>query len=171
MNAKTDLSKKYIAEALIFLMKKKDFNLITNKDITDKAGLSHITYYRKFKSKDEIIKYYLDDITNKFIKEKEVNYNPSHFKDYLITLFSHLKEKEEIGILLYKANLIHYIKDEFDKIFQNKAKTTKEKYNYSFVAGGLYNIYYFWLIDGCKEKPEELANMFIDFFQIDKINL
>ena len=36
-------------------MKKKDYSSITNKEITDKAGLSHITIYRNFKSKDDII--------------------------------------------------------------------------------------------------------------------
>ena len=39
MESKSDLSKKYIAEALIILMKKKKYTSITNKDITDKAGL------------------------------------------------------------------------------------------------------------------------------------
>lgn len=104
---KNEMSKKYIAEALIQLMKKKDFTEITNKDITDKARLSHITIYRNFNSKDE-----------------------------------------------------------FDKIFLNKAKNKKEQYNYYFVSGELYNIYYIWLIHGCKESPEKLSDMFMDFFII-----
>ncbi|MCI9434532.1 MAG: TetR/AcrR family transcriptional regulator [Bacilli bacterium] len=165
MELQSNISKKYLAEALILLMKKKDYNKITNKDITDKAGLSHITYYRNFKNKEEIIKYYLDEITNEFIKSKKVNYNPAFFKDYIITLFTHLKEKEDIGLLLYKANCIHFIKDEFDKIFYNKAKNKKEEYNYRFIAGGLYNVYYSWLINGCIETPKEIALMFLDFFK------
>lgn len=166
MELKSDLSKKYIAEALIYLMKKKDFNSITNKEITDKAGLSHITYYRNFTSKDEIIKYYLDNITDEFIEKKKVDYDKKNFKNYIIILFEHLKEKEDIGLLLYKSNLIHYIKDEFDRIFFNKAHNKKEMYHFCFVSGGLYNIYYNWLINGCVESPEELANIFMDFFTL-----
>lgn len=164
MELQSDISKKDIADALILLMKKKDYSKITNKEITDKAGLSHITIYRNFKNKDEIIKYYLDDITNEFIKRKKVNYDPNHFREYLIVLFTHLKDKEDIGLLLYKANCIHFIKEEFDKIFFNKAKTLKEQYNYYFISGGLYNIYYNWLINGCKETPEEIADMFMNFY-------
>lgn len=164
MELQSELSKKYISEALIILMKKKDYASITNKEITDKAGLSHITIYRNFKNKDEIIKYYLDEITNQFIKTKNVDYNPNNFKEYLIVLFTHLKEKEDIGILLYNANLIHLIKDEFDKIFYNKAKNIKEQYNYYFISGGLYNIYYNWLLNGFKETPQEIADMFMDFY-------
>lgn len=168
MELQREISKKYIAEALILLMKKKEYSKITNKEITDKAGLSHITIYRNFKNKDEIIKYYLDEITNEFIESKKVNYDPNHFKEYLIILFTHLKDKEDIGLLLYKANCIHFIKDEFDKIFFNKAKSLKEQYNYFFISGGLYNVYYNWLISGCKETPEELADMFMDFFTLKK---
>ena len=168
MELQSEISKKYIAEALILLMKKKEYSKITNKEITDKAGLSHITIYRNFKNKDEIIKYYLDEITNEFIESKKVNYDPNHFKEYLIILFTHLKDKEDIGLLLYKANCIHFIKDEFDKIFFNKAKSLKEQYNYFFISGGLYNVYYNWLISGCKETSEELADMFMDFFTLKK---
>lgn len=164
MELQSEISKKYIADALILLMKNKDFSKITNKDITDKAGYSHITIYRNFKSKEDIIKFYLDEITKEFIKKKKVNFDPNHFKEYLIVLFTHLKEKEDIGLLLYKANLIHLIKDEFDKIFYNKAKNKKEQYNYYFISGGLYNIYYHWISNGCKESPEEIAVMFMDFY-------
>lgn len=164
MELQSDISKKDIAEALILLMKKKDYSKITNKEITDKAGLSHITIYRNFKSKDEIIKYYLDLITNEFIKNKKVNYNPDNFKEYLIVLFTHLREKKEICDILYKANLIYLIKDEFDRIFYNKAKSKNEQYNYCFISGGLYNVFYNWLIHDCKETPKEIANMFMNFY-------
>ena len=164
MELRSEQSKKYLAESLVYLMSKKEFSKITNKDITDRAGLADITIYRNFKNKEEILKYYLDDITNEFIKKKKVNYDPNHFKEYLIVLFTHLKEKEDIGILLYKANRIHLIKDEFDKIFLGKAKNRKEQYHYYFISGGLYNIYYNWLINGCKESPKEIADMFMDFY-------
>jgi len=163
---KSELSKQYIAESLLFLMKKKDYSKITIKNITDKAGLSQMAYYRNFKSKDEIIKYYLDMITNEFIKKTNIVYTPQNFKNYLIVLFTHLEEQKEIGIILLKANLLYYIKDEFDKIFRNKSTSIKEKYNYYFISGGLYNVYYYWLTNNCKETPKEVANMFLDFFKL-----
>jgi len=163
---RSELSKQYIAESLISLMKKKDYSKITIKNITDKAGLSQMSYYRNFKSKDEIIQYYLDTITNEFIKKTNINYTPENFKNYLIILFTHLEKQKDIGMILLKANLLYYIKDEFDKIFKNKSTSIKEEYNYYFISGGLYNVYYYWLINDCKETPKELANMFLDFFKL-----
>lgn len=159
-------ARSYIIEALLQLMERKNYNDITITDIARRAGVNRTTFYRNFSNKDEVIKAYLDDITEDFIRRKKVNYHPSMFKEYIITLFYHLKEQEKIGVLLYRANIIHYIKYEFDKIFYNKAKTKKEQYNYYFISGGLFNVYYNWLINGFVETPEELSDMFIDFFNI-----
>ena len=165
MELQSDRSKKDIADALISLMKKKNFDKITNKDITDRAGLSHITIYRNFKNKDEIIKYYLDELTDSFIKESKILYDSNNFSSYIEKLFNHLEKNKDIGVLLYKANMIHHLKDEFDRIFINKAqKENVEPYHYYFLSGGLYNIYYFWIKNGCKETPQELSKMFKDFY-------
>ncbi|MBQ6282365.1 MAG: TetR/AcrR family transcriptional regulator [Bacilli bacterium] len=164
MELQSDRSKKDIADALISLMKKKDFNKITNKDITNRAGLSHITIYRNFNNKDEIVKYYLDELTDEFIKTSKILFDPNDFTNYLIKLFTHLEKNKDIGILLYKANMIHHLKDEFDRIFLNKANSLNEEFTYSFISGGLYNIYYYWIKNGCKESPQELAEMFKDFY-------
>ena len=146
MELQSDRSKKDIADALISLMKKKDFNKITNKDITNRAGLSHITIYRNFNNKDEIVKYYLDELTDEFIKTSKILFDPNDFTNYLIKLFTHLEKNKDIGILLYKANSLN------------------EEFTYSFISGGLYNIYYYWIKNGCKESPQELAEMFKDFY-------
>lgn len=164
MSKKIEQSKNEIAESLLSLMKKKEFSTITNKDITDNAGLSHITIYRHFNSKDNIIKYYLDNITDNFIKTSKIVYTPNNFTNYIIKLFTHLENYKDIGILLYNANMIHYLKDEFDRIFLSKAQNVNEEYHYAFVSGGLYNIYYHWIKNNCKETPEELANIFNDFY-------
>lgn len=163
MDTRIEESKKLIAESLLSLMKKKNFSAITNKNITDKAGLSHITIYRHFSSKDDIIKYYLDDITDNFIKTSKIKYVSSNFTAYIIKLFTHLEAYKDIGILLYNANMLHYLKDEFDRIFLAKARNSDEIYHYAFISGGLYNIYYYWIKNNCSETPQELANIFNSF--------
>lgn len=164
MDTRIEETKKVIAESLISLMKKKNFSSITNKNITDKAGLSHITIYRHFNSKDAIIKYYLDNITDNFIKTSKIAYTPNNFSGYIIKLFTHLESHKDIGVLLYKSNMIHYLKDEFDRIFLSKANNINEEYHYAFLSGGLYNIYYYWIKNNCKETPNQLATIFTNFY-------
>ena len=96
MELKSDLSKEYIADALIDLMRKKDFSSITNKEITDRAGLSHITIYRNFKNKEEIVKYYLNNVFSKWKWDDKNN--------IAFNIFSFFQENKEIIDLLYKAH-------------------------------------------------------------------
>ena len=48
----------YITDALLLLMKHKNFNDITIGEITKKAGVNRSTYYRHFSTKESIIKFY-----------------------------------------------------------------------------------------------------------------
>ncbi len=43
-----------------------------------------------------------------------------------------------------------------------KAKTVPDPYKSYFLAGGIYNVFLLWLINGCKENPEELADRMTD---------
>ena len=54
-NTTTYMMKEYITEALLQLMKKKEFEKLTIEEITSKAGVNRSTYYRNFKSKEMII--------------------------------------------------------------------------------------------------------------------
>ncbi len=44
-----------ITNALISLMEEKDYNSISITDITSKAGLSRVTYYRHFDTKEDVL--------------------------------------------------------------------------------------------------------------------
>lgn len=165
MELRSEQSKEYLAEALLELMKKKPFAKIKIQDITDKAGLSHMAYYRNFSSKEDIIIYYLDTITDRFMVESNIiKYNnKDNFREFIDILFSHLISVKEIALLLYNNNLLHHAKKEFDRILVRNAVSTGEIYNAYFVSGGLYNIYYYWLLNCCQESAEQLADIFVDF--------
>ncbi|MCD7948649.1 MAG: TetR/AcrR family transcriptional regulator [Erysipelotrichaceae bacterium] len=161
MKSSSELSKEYLADSLILLMKKKEFKKITNKDITDKAGLSHITIYRNFNSKEEIIAYWLNAITKEFLDTSKLSYRNDNTQEYFIKLFTHLeKYKNEIK-LIYNAGLIYLLKDVFEKYFI-KGNTEYNTYKSYFIIGGIYNVFYYWVINDFKETPEFLSSMLID---------
>lgn len=157
-------AKNYIVESLLYLMKKEKFENITVTNIAKKAGVNRITFYRNFNSKEEVLKCYLDSITDNFIKTSKIVYTPDDFTSYLIKLFTHLERYKDIGILLYQSNMVHFLKDEFDRIFLAKAKKANETYHYAFLSGGFYNIYYYWIKNDFKENPQDLANIFNNFY-------
>ncbi len=155
MESKSDLSKKYIAEALIILMKKKKYTSITNKDITDKAGLSHITIYRNFKNKDEILRYYLNDIFEKW----KVEWNDQNNIAY--NIFTFFQKNKNIIELLYKANIQYFLIDNILSCLDYK----KEDMN--IIAYSKVTVTYLifgwcdeWYKRGMVETPEEMSKLF-----------
>lgn len=49
------ITKECIEQALISLMERKPYSSITIKDITDRAGVSRVSYYRNYSSKEDIL--------------------------------------------------------------------------------------------------------------------
>lgn len=155
----------YITEALFNLMKKKDYNSISISEITIKAGVNRISFYRNFNSKDEIIEKWIHDITNNFLKTSNISYKNDSTKDYFIKLFTHLEKYKEQGKLICKANLTYLLKQEFDDILLKIYEEEYSAYKSYFIAGGIFNVYYYWLISGCKETPDTIANKLVDFMK------
>lgn len=155
----------YITQELIKLMNKKEFNKISITELCNKANVSRISFYRNFESKEDILLKYTDKITSEFIKNQKYKYSLNNRKEYIFELFSHLNNHKDYCSLLYKNNLIYIVKDIFDKYFFktiSDSSSKKEQYNHVFNAGGFYNMFEFWLKNGCTESPKELSEMFIN---------
>ena len=56
------LAKECIVTALIELMKVREYNAISITDITKKAGVSRMAYYRNYSSKEDILNKYMDEV-------------------------------------------------------------------------------------------------------------
>ncbi|HFI0633279.1 TPA: TetR/AcrR family transcriptional regulator [Streptococcus suis] len=50
----------YIQEALLQLIQQKEYEKITITDIAKRAGVTRISFYRNFESKDDILKQALE---------------------------------------------------------------------------------------------------------------
>lgn len=58
-----------IINALIDLMKEKSFDAISVSEITARAGVSRVSYYRNFDSKEDILIGSLNDLMARFTEE------------------------------------------------------------------------------------------------------
>ena len=153
MDTRKEQSKDEIASALISLMKIKDFCSITNKEITDKAKLSHITIYRNFKNKDEIIRYYISTVF------KEWKWNEK--ENIAFSIFSFFQKNKDIIDLLYKANLQYLILDNILALHHyDKNDSDIVAYSKVTVAYLIFGWCDEWYKRGMIQTPEEMAKLF-----------
>jgi hypothetical protein len=74
-------------------------------------------------------------------------------------LFIHLESQKELIEILRKADLLFLIKEEFDRAFLKRADGKTPEYACYMAAGAYYNLFYYWVLNGYKETPEELAEL------------
>ena len=97
----------YIEEALLKLMKEKEFKNITITDITNKAGVSRISFYRKFSSKEDVVKSYL----TKALKDWGKRWEESGDTNIAYQIFKFFYEQKEVLPLLYQSNLQYLLEE------------------------------------------------------------
>lgn len=147
----------YITEALLSLLEKKEYKDISITEICKKAGVTRMSFYRNFESKEDILFKKVRNVTDSFLKESAISYRNDTASEYFLKLFTHMEHHKKLCAALHKAGLIHMIKDEFDRIFLNLYKQEYGCYKSVFLAGGIFNVFLFWFADGCKENPMDLA--------------
>ncbi len=146
-----------ITIALIQLMEKKNFNDISITELTKRAGVGRVSFYRNFKDKEDVLRKYLNDIQYDFMISREVNRHNSNFAEYITDLFTHLYNYKELGELLLKANMFYLIKEQFDYVFDHLKTTGEEEAALFFLSGGLYNAFYYWASNNFAGSPGKIA--------------
>ena len=152
-------TKDCIVQSLLNLMDEQPFSTISIQEIVDTAGVSRMAYYRNFSSKEDILRYHISSVMQEFISRWEKT-KPKNFQEYLVLLFDYLLGQKELGLKLVRAGMIYLSKEAFDKGTLAYAVDTKGFYNMCFFSGGLFNMYKYWLENGCKETPKQLSEFF-----------
>lgn len=161
-----EYTKHYIVTALFKLMHEYEYEKIKVTDIAAKAGVGRATFYRYFKSKEDVITYYFERHTREFVFEQRIlpRCKEDHIKIAFDT-FTMFKQNKEPFKLLKKAHLTDLYLDYLNKKFvQNFERDNhgKNRYLPYLYAGMLYNVSMKWLEDDCKEDAQTLAAMIVE---------
>lgn len=165
-----EYTRHYIVEALFKLMNEYEYNKISVTDISAKAGVGRATFYRHFKSKEDVIEFYFTHNTKEFISEQR--YYPRCKADYIrITqnVFDRFYKNKECFKLLRRAHLeylyLDFLNKNMTEMFQKEYPDNSFYQPYLF-AGMIFNVSMAWLDNGCNEQVDKLAEMFADTIHI-----
>ena len=164
--------KNQIANAFFQLLEdcNEDEETITISQITSKAGVSRMAYYRNFKSKSNIVDYYLSEKLQKdlFIKlSKQFDFWSI---EYGTVFWELMKSQRDTLLLLRKHGYGDSILSAFTKcneeLIGDMPHNSIERYKIYYAAGASYNATIHWLDNGCKEPPRSLAENFAEFCRL-----
>ena len=161
------LARERIVAALTELMSQQDYASITITEITRTAGVSRMTYYRNYSSKEDILRRFMSDVGDRIhakIVEKNL-YRDTY--QYYYTLFEMLGQYDALVNASLAAGLDGLILDciarNMDLTFLSASDhPVHEKYLLRFHAGAFFHVFIEWTRSGRQESCEQMAQLCAD---------
>ena len=171
-NANT-VVRRSLAIALLKFMESTPFADISVTELTQKAGVSRMGYYRNYDSKLALLKDYLAQIEDDFPFIDLTAASEGEFYAFLRQVFDYLSKFELSTKILLNQGFEGMILDTLlnSKIFVEYRKKQSltcqamtalqdksREYNLVFASGMLYHTYIHWVRQGQTETPQQLAS-------------
>lgn len=161
---KNTMTKECIFTALLLLMEQKPYEEITITEIARKAGVSRMSYYRLYKSKDDILIQYADQVFSGFMeelkREKKMDRCLFSLRIFQLCRREHRLMKGVFNAMMYEQvldRLIQYGTYLAKAVFGMDMKDDWTDYWIHRIAGEYCLVLRRWVRRGMPETPEEMA--------------
>ncbi len=158
-------SKEKLANALLVIMEQYDFREITVTQLSQEAGLSRKTFYRLFKSKEELLDFLFEGLYQACLARIEAR-RLHHYWDVVQCYFDFCQERRELLSLLKRNGLLARLfegsyKYSFKAFEYVRSKETADLYSpllpylLAYSVGGMYSMLLKW-VESDMEVPSSV---------------
>ena len=172
-NKIAEQSRIWIIESFFDLLHIKNLSDISITEIAENAELDRRTFYRHFKSKEDIISFYIHEASRQYediMKDETVFDNRSIASAF----FNICNEHKDILKVLYTQNLLHLLLHDLNGIFQKyqhkfasaeELQSENRAFILSYHIGGLWNLLIMWLSDNCRKTPDQMTEIVCELME------
>ena len=152
--------KRQITTALLELLKEKSISDISITELTQKAQIGRISFYRNFQTKEDILREESDRLINEWGRLYETN--PESAPETLFpSLFDFYREHKEFYTILYHEGMTSVMQETIlNAIIITPEMANIEAYMKSFWAYGVFGWMIEWIKRGMPESGRELLKIF-----------
>lgn len=154
---KNSYVRKQMANALIELLREKEFKDISISEITRTAQVGRISFYRNYSEKEDVLRQYI----SKLLLGWQAEFDATGSKDMgemWGSLFSHFDQHRNFYLLLYRRGLSLLLLDSVKAICGPKNEQSNlEAYFAAFMSHGLYGWIDEWFARGMEESAETMT--------------
>lgn len=166
------ITREAIALALIELCQNKAFSEVTISEITEKAGVSRMAFYRNFTNKEDVLVSYLDYIFDMFIREADYHQNRKNLGrvDNLIAIFNYFSNYRKFFFCLIKIGFTDIVLAKIKSFLLEYFKHDNSLQYYYLIsyAGSLYSIYQEWISHYPNDEIKDISTV-LSYVYSDKI--
>ena len=173
---------RYMNEAFISLLEKKDYEYITIKEICEKAGVNRSTFYLHYETMDDLVEEIIENINKELLDSytSENVINLDKINEYsleqlilitpkiLIPYLEFIKKNKLLYKVVISKPTVLKAKDSFSKRYNDvilpiikRFGVTEREYKYTLVyyINGLFAMIAEWIRNDCNEDIDYLANL------------
>jgi AcrR family transcriptional regulator len=170
MENKENLTRSYIFKAYLKLLESKPFEKISVSEITKKAGVSRMSFYRNFSSKEDLTFQGIDEIiinikqnikkynkVNIFVITKEVFEEAKKYKNAFLSFDNSPFSRQIMSVSASR------LKDNIPIDYINRTSKYIPIFYFSAVCTTMFE----WLKNGTQESSDEMARMISSLINIE----
>ena len=149
-----------IEKAFVELLQSKELDDITVSEICKLTGLNRSTFYANFLDTYDLADKLRTVLENEF-SALFADYDYFNERTGALKMFTHIKENQLFYKTYFKLcyDSSHLISVYDTKRAEKELDSKNIKYHIEFFRNGLNAIIKLWLSEGCKESPEQMAEI------------
>ena len=157
-----------VIDTFLTLLQDRPWDKISVSEIAKIADIGRVTFYRNFADKDDVMRRFLHQQTDRFQMETAKNpVDPDRPSEFVERMLRHMYQYRDTMDLLQRDGKMYLLEDEFDRAFSEELADQTDKYHMAFIIGGFYKLFRCWAEGGYAETPETIAALFEDGKCID----
>ncbi len=167
-------TRRLLRDALVSLILKKDFASITIKEVTERAEVAYITFYRHYESLDQLLMEVLDEGLVELMTHIEAlarQSDPSSLETEGRLIFEYIEQKADLFRILLKSQSVTRIRKKvvtnISTIFQKSCVPLERLGNQvtinmasNHIATSLLSLIEWWLENNMKPSPIEMGKVY-----------
>ena len=160
-NKRTRFTRMCIGEAVFALMDKKEYEKIKVSDIVKRAGVSRVTFYHYYETKEDALTDFFHEIVAGYIREcREEQVGRFHDRSSIIHALKYFDRYSVFILKLVDAKLLYIIQDAMNDYMM---KRIMPHYKIPVYGGALLNVFIQWEKNGKREPAEMIADQITSY--------
>ena len=156
----TDFLKECLSDALIRLMRTKSVDQITVTEIASTASVGRTTYFRNFKSKNELLSFKLVRLWERWTEQQDMAVRNEFAVANALNFFRFNYDIRELLKLIYQRERQSAVYDAFLTVLYPRHCDDPEKcYRSKFYAYALFGLLDEWILRDFRETPDEMVKI------------
>lgn len=143
----------------------RDWSRLTVSELIEKSGVARASFYRNFKSVEELIDYGIQKMARCYHEGRPLLDKNPHSRAVMLYKFQFYKEYADLVLAFHRAKvattLLDVITDCEIAACGDMSINSISKYELYYFSGAFYNMLLCWLEGGTKETPEDMADEFL----------